>query len=236
MSHTLACNRARPRRIRRAMPFRAAVLFEACSFLVQELAQTTTHRNAAHRYMWIYRFEDCPQWFTAARWMHRNGRQNTGNVAHRRPTVAGATQPPMPGAYKTLDHVCSNYTGCRPARFRWCADQRGTTVMPPRWGRCLGKFLERESCMLRTTRRSEGIARRIRLGARAVTRQRMAHPTTVAEAAGDDVRRVDTVIGEIDLTMSSVNAMSPVPQPPPLHSGATKIAPFFDSLCSPNKP
>jgi poly(3-hydroxybutyrate) depolymerase len=133
MSHALACNRANAKTNPAGYAFRAAVLFEACSFLVQG-----TCPNHDPIQIWqkagltdgTCGFDDSKtvrNWFT-----ERNGctgwKSESGNVA---PSATGTvaeepTRPPMPGKYiNPGGHVCSNYTGCTAGAVRWCADQAG---------------------------------------------------------------------------------------------------------------
>ncbi|HZL20665.1 MAG TPA: hypothetical protein VFG23_23230 [Polyangia bacterium] len=133
MTHTLACNRANAKTNTAGYAFRAAVMFEACSFLVEG-----TCPNNDPIAIWqkagltdgTCGFDDSKtvrNWFTA-----RDGctgwKSETGNVAASATGTVSQepTQPPMPGAYiNPGGHVCSNYTGCSAGAVRWCADQAG---------------------------------------------------------------------------------------------------------------
>ncbi|MGD0837766.1 MAG: hypothetical protein ABSB49_14075 [Polyangia bacterium] len=134
MSHALACSRANPSTNSVGYAFRAAVMFEACSFLVEG-----TCPNNDPIAIWqkagltdgTCGFDDSKtvrDWFTS-----RDGctgwTSETGNVAASATGTVSQepTQPPMPGAYiNPGGHVCSNYTGCSSGHsVRWCADQAG---------------------------------------------------------------------------------------------------------------
>jgi hypothetical protein len=132
MTHTLACNRASTSSNSVGYKFRAAVMMEACSFLVSgscpgkdpiqiwQMAGLTdgtcgfddskTVRN------WFVERNGCTEW-----------KSESGNVAASATgtTSQEPTQPPNPGKYiNPGGHVCSNYT-CSKGSVRWCADQAG---------------------------------------------------------------------------------------------------------------
>jgi poly(3-hydroxybutyrate) depolymerase len=132
MSHALACNRASPKTNTLGYAFRAAVLFEACSFLVQ--GTCPNHDPIA---IWqkggvtdgTCTFDDSKtvrNWFTdrdaCTGWTSESGNvaaQKTGTVSEEPP------QPPTPGTFLNPGgHICTNYT-CSSGAVRWCADQAG---------------------------------------------------------------------------------------------------------------
>ncbi len=133
MSHALACSRANTNTNSVGYKFRAAVMFEACSFLVQG-----TCPNHDPIQIWqkagltdgTCGFDDSKtvrNWFT-----DRDGctgwTSETGNVAASATGTVSQepTQPPTPGKYiNPGGHVCTNYTGCSAGAVRWCADQAG---------------------------------------------------------------------------------------------------------------
>ena len=133
MSHALACSRANPRTNTAGYAFRAAVLFEACSFLVN--GSCPNHDPIA---IWqkagitdgTCGFDDSKivrNWFT-----DRDGctgwKSETGNVAASTtgPVSQEPPQPPTPGRFMNPGgHICTNYTGCSAGAVRWCADQAG---------------------------------------------------------------------------------------------------------------
>ena len=133
MSHALACSRANAKTNTAGYAFRAAVLFEACSFLVQG-----TCPNHDPIQIWqkagvtdgTCTFDDSKivrNWFTdrdgCTGWTSEGGNvaaQKTGTVSQEPP------QPPTPGRYMNPGgHICTNYTGCSSGAVRWCADQAG---------------------------------------------------------------------------------------------------------------
>jgi poly(3-hydroxybutyrate) depolymerase len=132
MSHALACSRASTSTNSVGYKFRAAVMFEACSFLVQG-----TCPNSDPIDIWqkagltdgTCGFDDSKtvrNWFTA-----RDGctgwTSESGNVAASATGTVSQepTQPPTPGKYiNPGGHVCTNYT-CSKGAVRWCADQAG---------------------------------------------------------------------------------------------------------------
>ena len=132
MSHALACSRANTTTNSVGYKFRAAVMFEACSFLVQG-----TCPNHDPIDIWqkagltdgTCGFDDSKtvrNWFT-----DRDGctgwTSETGNVAASATGTVSQepTAPPTPGKYiNPGGHVCSNYT-CSKGSVRWCADQAG---------------------------------------------------------------------------------------------------------------
>ena len=132
MSHALACSRANTNTNPVGYKFRAAVMFEACSFLVEGTCpnhdpidiwqkagltdgtcgfdDSKTVRN------WFTDRDACTAWTS-----------ETGNVAASATGTVSQepTQPPMPGKYiNPGGHVCTNYT-CSSGNVRWCADQAG---------------------------------------------------------------------------------------------------------------
>jgi poly(3-hydroxybutyrate) depolymerase len=132
MSHALACSRANTNTNSVGYKFRAAVMFEACSFLVEGSCpnhdpidiwqkagltdgtcgfdDSKTVRN------WFTDRDGCTEWTS-----------ETGNVAASATGTVSQepTQPPTPGKYiNPGGHVCSNYT-CSSGAVRWCADQAG---------------------------------------------------------------------------------------------------------------
>lgn len=132
MSHALACSRANPKTNSVGYAFRAAVLFEACSFLVQ--GTCPNHDPIA---IWqkagvtdgTCTFDDSKtvrNWFTdrdgCTAWTSESGNvaaQKTGTVSQEPP------QPPTPGKFiNPGGHICTNYT-CSTGAVRWCADQAG---------------------------------------------------------------------------------------------------------------
>jgi poly(3-hydroxybutyrate) depolymerase len=132
MSHALACSRANTTTNSVGYKFRAAVMFEACSFLVegncpnndpidiwQKAGLTDTTCGFADS-------QTVRNWFTA-----RDGctgwTSESGNVAASATGTVSQepTQPPTPGKFiNPGGHVCSNYT-CSKGSVRWCADQAG---------------------------------------------------------------------------------------------------------------
>ncbi len=132
MSHALACSRANPKTNTLGYAFRAAVLFEACSFLVD--GTCPNHDPIA---IWqkagvtdgTCTFDDSKtvrNWFTdrdgCTAWTSESGNvaaQKTGTVSEEPPA------PPTPGKFiNPGGHVCTNYT-CSSGTVRWCADQAG---------------------------------------------------------------------------------------------------------------
>ena len=132
MSHALACSRANTTTNSVGYKFRAAVMFEACSFLVEGtcpnndpidiwqkagltdttcgFADSQTVRN------WFTSRDGCTGWTS-----------ESGNVAASATGTVSQepTQPPTPGKYiNPGGHVCTNYT-CSKGAVRWCADQAG---------------------------------------------------------------------------------------------------------------
>ncbi len=132
MTHALACSRANTNTNSVGYKFRAAVMFEACSFLVEGSCpnhdpidiwqkagltdgtcgfdDSKTVRN------WFTDRDGCTEWTS-----------ETGNVAASATGTVSQepTQPPTPGNYiNPGGHVCSNYT-CSSGAVRWCADQAG---------------------------------------------------------------------------------------------------------------
>jgi poly(3-hydroxybutyrate) depolymerase len=132
MSHALACSRANINTNSVGYKFRAAVMFEACSFLVEGSCpnhdpidiwqkagltdgtcgfdDSKTVRN------WFTDRDGCTEWTS-----------ETGNVAASATGTVSQepTQPPTPGKYiNPGGHVCTNYT-CSNGAVRWCADQAG---------------------------------------------------------------------------------------------------------------
>ncbi len=132
MSHALACSRANTSTNSVGYKFRAAVMFEACSFLVEGTCPNNDPID-----IWqkagltdgTCGFDDSKtvrNWFTA-----RDGctgwTSESGNVAASATGTVSQepTQPPTPGKYiNPGGHVCSNYT-CSKGSVRWCADQAG---------------------------------------------------------------------------------------------------------------
>jgi poly(3-hydroxybutyrate) depolymerase len=132
MSHALACSRANTSTNSVGYKFRAAVMFEACSFLVQGTCPNNDPID-----IWqkagltdgTCGFDDSKtvrNWFTA-----RDGctgwTSESGNVAASATGTVSQepTQPPTPGKYiNPGGHVCTNYT-CSKGAVRWCADQAG---------------------------------------------------------------------------------------------------------------
>ncbi len=133
MSHALACSRANAKTNPAGYAFRAAVLFEACSFLVEG---TCPNRDPIQ--IWqkagvtdgTCTFNDSKivrNWFTdrdgCTGWTSESGNvaaQKTGTVSQEPP------QPPTPGQFiNPGGHICTNYTGCSAGAVRWCADQAG---------------------------------------------------------------------------------------------------------------
>ena len=133
MSHALACSRANTNTNPVGYKFRAAVMFEACSFLVEG-----TCPNHDPIQIWqkagvtdtTCGFDDSKtvrNWFTdrdgCTGWTSEGGNvaaQKTGTVSQEPP------QPPTPGQYiNPGGHICTNYTGCSAGAVRWCADQAG---------------------------------------------------------------------------------------------------------------
>ena len=132
MSHALACSRANTTTNSVGYKFRAAVMFEACSFLVQGSCPNNDPID-----IWqkagltdgTCGFDDSKtvrNWFTA-----RDGctgwTSESGNVAASATGTVSQepTQPPTPGKYiNPGGHVCTNYT-CSKGAVRWCADQAG---------------------------------------------------------------------------------------------------------------
>jgi poly(3-hydroxybutyrate) depolymerase len=133
MSHALACSRANPKTNTAGYAFRAAVLFEACSFLVN--GSCPNHDPIA---IWqkagvtdgTCGFDDSKivrNWFTdrdgCTGWKSETGNvaaSTTGTVSQEPP------QPPTPGRFiNPGGHICTNYTGCSAGAVRWCADQAG---------------------------------------------------------------------------------------------------------------
>jgi hypothetical protein len=132
MSHALACSRANTNTNPVGYKFRAAVMFEACSFLVEG---TCPNRDPIQ--IWqkagvtdgTCTFADSKtvrNWFTdrdgCTGWTSESGNvaaQTTGTVSQEPP------QPPTPGKYiNPGGHICTNYT-CSTGAVRWCADQAG---------------------------------------------------------------------------------------------------------------
>ncbi len=132
MSHALACSRANTNTNTVGYKFRAAVMFEACSFLVEG-----TCPNHDPIDIWqkagvtdgTCTFDDSKtvrNWFTdrdgCTAWTSESGNvaaQKTGTVSQEPP------QPPTPGQYiNPGGHICTNYT-CSNGSVRWCADQAG---------------------------------------------------------------------------------------------------------------
>jgi len=132
MSHALACSRANTSTNSVGYKFRAAVMFEACSFLVQGTCPNNDPID-----IWqkagltdgTCGFDDSKtvrNWFTA-----RDGctgwTSESGNVAASATGTVSQepTQPPTPGKYiNPGGHVCTNYT-CSKGAVRWCANQSG---------------------------------------------------------------------------------------------------------------
>src|ERR1017187_3612935 len=132
MSHALACSRANTTTNSVGYKFRAAVMFEACSFLVEGSCPNNDPID-----IWqkagltdgTCGFDDSKtvrNWFTA-----RDGctgwTSESGNVAASATGTVSQepTQPPTPGKYiNPGGHVCTNYT-CSKGAVRWCADQAG---------------------------------------------------------------------------------------------------------------
>ena len=132
MSHALACSRANTSTNPVGYKFRAAVMFEACSFLVEG-----TCPNHDPIDIWqkagvtdsTCGFDDSKtvrNWFTdrdgCTAWTSETGNvaaQKTGTVSQEPP------QPPTPGKFiNPGGHICTNYT-CSSGSVRWCADQAG---------------------------------------------------------------------------------------------------------------
>ena len=132
MSHALACSRANTNTNPVGYKFRAAVMFEACSFLVQG-----TCPNHDPIQIWqkagvtdgTCGFDDSKtvrNWFTdrdgCTAWKSEAGNvaaSTSGTVSQEPP------QPPTPGKYiNPGGHICTNYT-CSTGAVRWCADQAG---------------------------------------------------------------------------------------------------------------
>ncbi|MEO7034971.1 MAG: hypothetical protein ABI548_13765 [Polyangiaceae bacterium] len=132
MSHALACSRANTNTNPVGYKFRAAVMFEACSFLVD--GTCPNHDPIA---IWqkagvtdsTCGFDDSKtvrNWFTdrnaCTAWTSETGNvaaSTTGTVSTEPP------QPPTPGKFiNPGGHVCTNYT-CSSGPVRWCADQAG---------------------------------------------------------------------------------------------------------------
>jgi len=132
MSHALACSRANTNTNPVGYKFRAAVMFEACSFLVEG-----TCPNHDPIQIWqkagvtdgTCGFDDSKtvrNWFTdrdgCTGWKSEAGNvaaSTTGTVSQEPP------QPPTPGKYiNPGGHICTNYT-CSTGAVRWCADQAG---------------------------------------------------------------------------------------------------------------
>ena len=133
MSHALACSRANPNTNPVGYAFRAAVLFEACSFLVEGNCPnqdpiaiwqkagvtdgTCTFDDSKTVRNWFTERDGCTGWTSET---GNVAQSTTGTVSQEPP------QPPTPGQYiNPGGHVCTNYTGCSSGAVRWCADQAG---------------------------------------------------------------------------------------------------------------
>jgi poly(3-hydroxybutyrate) depolymerase len=132
MSHALACSRANTNTNPVGYKFRAAVMFEACSFLVE--GNCPNHDpidiwQKAGLTDGTCGFDDSKtvrNWFTdrdgCTAWKSESGNvaaQTTGTVSQEPPA------PPTPGKFiNPGGHLCTNYT-CSNGTVRWCADQAG---------------------------------------------------------------------------------------------------------------
>jgi poly(3-hydroxybutyrate) depolymerase len=130
MSHALACSRANTTTNTLGYKFRAAVMFEACSMLVEGNCPNNDPIDIWQKAG--YSDPTCGwkdsttvrNWFTArdgcTGWTSESGNvaaSTTGTVSQEPP------QPPVAGKYiNPGGHICTNYT-CSKGAVRWCIDQ-----------------------------------------------------------------------------------------------------------------
>jgi poly(3-hydroxybutyrate) depolymerase len=133
MSYKLACARGNATTNTVGYAFRAAAIFEGCAFLggaceggndpvaiwqkvgmtdsTCDIASGTPIRDT------FLKANKCTGWTS-----------ETGNVAASQSgtITQEPPRPPMPGRYiNPGGHICTNYTGCSAAPYRWCVDQAG---------------------------------------------------------------------------------------------------------------